>query len=747
MANREVQKGGIIRRAVCVVCLLVLGLTGCAQMEPEEVQPVSIWAEPCYYQNSVDMLIPNYLTSEAVAVGNTVFYSIYESGKNSIVRRDYETGRETILPITIPVRYGLSHFGVYGEENIQCLYTLANGSFLLAGYDQEGNKLILLDITAVLQEYGIHYVSYFEVGAAGQTVFASEKQVVVLDSNGEFLNAFEAPDRVEAIGTDFNGDVVIQYLGTGDYELQTINAKGEKGRIYTANISAVGNHSIVGMDSERLGITTRQGYQEYNITENTVTELVQWMSYGIEGYDVIYATALTNGNIVFYYENYSYGDGVLMENYLHRADANAIDFAIDSREHSIDASTGRLILTLGVWMIDENIQAEVASFNANSEKYMVQIEAYHDGVAENEIPDAARMQTEIMNGRGPDMLMLTPENSYGMLVNGLYADIYPYMKEDASFDRSDYFDNILTAYESEGALYAVVTEFGIDMLLGKGEYVGESRSLSMEELYEMAEDHPRAGAILNEGTREELLSSLMTGMYSELVDWETGENSFDSEEFVRLLEFCDEYGVEENLHGAESYQNGEILMRKVNGLSPLTYDLYQYLYQDDVSALGYPSSDGNGYVAENTAIAMMANAQNKEGVWEYMKYQLGEEAQAVADPLMASCYPVRVSSYEEMVQELYLVTMEKNELGELVPVPKMSNGYGDVQYPVYALQEGSMDEITEIIHTITEYDVTDSAILRIVKEEATDYFAQDKTAEEAAAMIQSRVHAYMNEIQ
>ena len=86
-----------------------------------------------------------------------------------------------------------------------------------------------------------------------------------------------------------------------------------------------------------------------------------------------------------------------------------------------------------------------------------------------------------------------------------------------------------------------------------------------------------------------------------------------------------------------------------------------------------------------------------------------------------------------------------DENGQPVEVSHSSWGYDNLTVEIYATSQEEYDQFMELYNAIDSIYSYDSAIYEIVSAEAQGYFNGDKSAEDAAKQIQSRVTLYVNE--
>lgn len=125
---------------------------------------------------------------------------------------------------------------------------------------------------------------------------------------------------------------------------------------------------------------------------------------------------------------------------------------------------------------DRTIQQAVSAYQKEHNDVYVRYEVGMSGDNGLTAEDAVKaLNTEIMAGKGPDVLCLDglPLDSY--LSKGILADLSDTLK--AAEEKEEFFDNITRAFEEDGKIYALPTRFRIPLLVGKQETLAGIRDL------------------------------------------------------------------------------------------------------------------------------------------------------------------------------------------------------------------------------------------------------------------------------
>jgi ABC-type glycerol-3-phosphate transport system substrate-binding protein len=139
-------------------------------------------------------------------------------------------------------------------------------------------------------------------------------------------------------------------------------------------------------------------------------------------------------------------------------------------------------------------------------------------------------------------------------------------------------------------------------------------------------------------------------------------------------------------------------------------------------------------------IAISSKSSSKDGAWDFVKTFLTEEYQ---DKLGEYNFPLRKSSLDKMGEasmqkEFYMEDGQKIEYDDTYYVD-------DMEIVIDPLTAEEVQEVKDFIASITlVYSVNDS-VNAIIQEEASAFYSGQKTAQEVADIIQSRVSIYVNE--
>lgn len=503
---------------------------------------------------------------------------------------------------------------------------------------------------------------------------------------------------------------------------------------YNSNMAAGPNGGVL--------LNGNSSLYEYSLETQEYTELIKWMDCDLNSNNIRDIATLEDGRIAVYSSDWSAGTDSLI--LLERMQASEV--------------TEKETLTLGCMYLSSNLQAAVVEFNKENDKYKIEIKNYGESVdysVENAYEDARTLfYNDILTGKAPDMFLAENIDMKLFAVKGLIEDLSPYLDGSTVVQRGDLFETILNAYTINGTLCAIPRSFSVQTLAGRTSEVGTESGWTLQEMIAFAEAHPDI-LIQPYASKMQVLSLCMMFDFDSWVNWETGECSFDTPEFKAVLEFANRYPAQadESLPSAQQQIMEHTALLHDFGLNdPRSWQLESIIFGEPITAIGYPSAHSNGVLAfGDSAVCISTASPNKEAAWSFIETLLTEEAQ---DDEMIFNFPVRVSSFEKRIAEAMVPEYMYDENGEPLldengnpkEISRYSYGLQDgLVIEVYAVTQEEADGIRHVISQIDGIYSYDWNMMGIIMEEIAPYFEGQKSVDEVAGIIQSRVQLYINE--
>ena len=486
-----------------------------------------------------------------------------------------------------------------------------------------------------------------------------------------------------------------------------------------------------------LYVTDNYGMYGYNIGDEALTPLLNFVDSDFAFWGISNVLAINEKEFYGYYDSIMDGGSNL-----------AKFIKVDPSEVK-----EKTILTLAMAYTDWAVRSEVIQFNKTNEEYRISIQDYASMYATEEDYNAGvtRLNTDIVSGKIPDMLLLDSSMPVDSYINkGLFEDLKPYIEKDSELDMDNFMPNIIEMCSKDGKMYILMPSFSIQTLVAKTSEVGAERGWTVQEAMDLWDSKPEGTEFLNGMTKENMLRESLNYASSQFIDWESGKCNFNSEDFVKMLEFSNRFPeeIDDDYYTDDYWENYDSQWRTGKVIASQSYigDFRNYnnvkksLFGEEVTMIGFPSSDGDGSVVmPGLQLTMSSKSANKDGVWEFLRTFLTDEYQSDIYG-----FKISIKHMEKMAQEATKKPYYEDENGNKVEYDDTTYIDG-VEIVIDPMTQQEADEFLEQIYTFRQMYRFDEALNEIIEEEAAAYFSGQKSAKDVAGVIQSRVQIYVNE--
>ena len=377
------------------------------------------------------------------------------------------------------------------------------------------------------------------------------------------------------------------------------------------------------------------------------------------------------------------------------------------------------------------LSEKVALFNQKSRDYHVVLESCGYG---NDVEDYARLTSvQVGAGKGPDILCgseLLQDYVSGMMEKGALEELNPYM-EASGIREEDYFPLAFSAWRQGEKIYSVTPKMDIYYEEMVTEVLGSAEPPDIETLADALLAREESAVYRQGLTSEGLLDTFLQGSESlwGMVDWKAGSCDFNTPLFEKLLEAARRYGYDDRRTLEQE------ITHKIDMTSYFHFSSPAEQKEEGLVSVGTLFDDGCHVVSYPLyAMAINSNSPHKEGAWEFIEFLLGEEVQYREEFYLL---PVHRESFDKWLEwELWWLTEPRYE----------DNGKGYI--PVYHGENTSAEKVNaykKAIEDARPLPIQTAPILKIIQEEAEDYFNGSKNAEEVSRVINNRVQLYLDE--
>ena len=408
-------------------------------------------------------------------------------------------------------------------------------------------------------------------------------------------------------------------------------------------------------------------------------------------------------------------------------------------------------LKLASLYMGSDLRADILKFNRSSDKYRIEVTDYSEfNTEEDYSAGLTKLSTEIIAGHVPDILAVSGLPIEQYVARGLLEDLYPYLDADGEISRDDLFANVLSAMEIDGGLYQLTSSFTVRTLVGKASVVGSQPGWTVREMMDIYASQPQGTQLLSNTSAPLVLNEMLMMSMDSFVDWSNASCSFNSQDFIDLLEFANqfpaEYVYDENAPSEPTMiQSGQQMLYSMYMYDFTDIQFAEAVFGEDICVKGYPVPQGVGNVASISAdgLAISASCADKDGAWSFVRQVLTED---YADNHWLTGFSINRAAYQKALEEAMTPRYYTDpETGEQVEASMGGMGYDDFTVDFYATTQDEADMIMDIIESVSGVMSYDESIMTIVSEEAAALFSGQKTAQQVADIIQNRASTYVAE--
>lgn len=379
--------------------------------------------------------------------------------------------------------------------------------------------------------------------------------------------------------------------------------------------------------------------------------------------------------------------------------------------------------------------------------------------------DALRtLNTDIMAGKGPDILILDGMPVENYIQKGLLEDITDTVE---AVSREDgLFENIMRTFEKDDKIYAVPLGFLLPVVQGDEAVVNAAESMNTlaEQIAEIREANPHTGRIMiptdssdfleifynlenaamrnEDGTlNEEALKAFLENMkklYGEPITQEEQENT------IRYFSAAE--GVASNLDGLR-LQSMVLLSQQSKagaGWIGSVSQLVEILGVNEACGLDYTElkSEGKSVFLPYQSVGISSKSKEKELASDFLKALLGVEVQGTLN----AAFPINQKGYEkvmEFAKTTYGGGGDDAAGGASITMSDSSGSMSSVNLGWPGEEE--LDGLKALLEQAEVPASTDDTIWNAVKEQGEKYLNEGLGLDEACSNIIQKVNLYLAE--
>ena len=485
--------------------------------------------------------------------------------------------------------------------------------------------------------------------------------------------------------------------------------------------------------------------------DGSSSELINWADSDLDGDSIRGLVQLGDNEFAIYVYNYS---DLSMNGFYRLTERDASELA------------DKTLITIAVVYSDSTFKSEVSSFNRSSDKYRIKLNdysEYYDWDEENEKylnTPAKQLKLDIIAGNTPDMIYFSDTSAIKGLTNkGVFVDLYDFLGKDGGLSKDDLVPPLLKACEENGKLYSITPSLSMSTAAVKTKYC-DKENWTVDDLIEAYNKLPE-GARLTQWNNTKLSAFQFLVSNMNFVDYAGGTCNYNSDEFIKILEFANRFPEEEEQPDWENMNEEQMTKYYIDEQTALkndkaligNFDFYdfreynrlrQVAFGEDITLVGYPSANGCGILVQQTAsFAILNDSPNKDECWKFLCRFFTEDYQKENSWSVPALKSSLEKKLDESMEDPYWIDKETGE--KHYEKGQDMIGTETIEYDNLSKEQRDYLEDLVLNANVSAMQVWDEDVQEIVDEEVQAYFAGEKTAKETAEIIQNRVSILISE--
>ena len=647
-------------------------------------------------------------------------------------------------------------FFVDAIDNVSSISAKGNGSVVLLGQKGEGFAILEISDEGVVSEtndiqlekmglwpelkgvffsddgycfiwYGmtVPCTEVFENGE--EDVYTGVDRVYVLNEDMETVSYDEIPDsngyRLISLLFDDKGHPILLAKDEEGYFEKTVRLSDEEDKeIVRLDLDSYNfdltNCSNIIMAENGFAYISKGDICSFSTETGTEERLFHLSTAGLSETDIV-SWQMNDGEIKIV-DNYSGGENT---------EVTTI------REGESD----KTVLKIAVMSLDESTRNIISSFNRYSDTIQLEPVVYvknydYDGGIE-------KLRLDIIQGKAPDLFFEIGDEE--LAAKGAFVNLNDYIKKDGELTSDKIVSSVFEAYGSDDNLYVIAPTFIIHTMWGGQSTVGDISGVNLDELTGILEAKGKnINSIYGLATGDESALRALTSMEMDsFIDWNTATCNFECEEFYDLLRIVKSYeGADIGGSLYNAIHSGNVLFTFSTISSVENYCLQCEMYGEKVSFIGYPTDTGFGSAMNFIgAVSINSKSENKDAAWEFVKYYVINGG--------TTGFPVYVPRYEKMLSDsLEIQYYEDTYTSAQTKAVKAAYSEADgLRLEVYCADAEDVEVVRKLVEETGKKYEYETDIQLIIEEEAEAFLQGQKTEQEIAEIVQSRVSMYLAE--
>lgn len=378
--------------------------------------------------------------------------------------------------------------------------------------------------------------------------------------------------------------------------------------------------------------------------------------------------------------------------------------------------------------------------------------AYYDEVMHE-------LDMALISGNAPDLLCMTPEDIERLNSLGALTDLYGLMDEFDELKKDDFLPCVLDGMTIDGKLPALMDGYDIYTAAAKTKFVPkEYENWTAAEAMEFYDKFHDKMDFCDRNEESSLADYMLMVEGMNCIDKNNSKCDF-SGVFTELLQFCKDNPVQvlpkpvfskisdeqrrdffadEESKGINDVQL--VFPIRIDGFnSGLGQHTYGYFNKEELTFVGYPSENGNGtYIYPSSALfGICSQSGNKENAWNLLCLMLRHQ------PILEKYMSDGTRGIPVLKKQLQRDYDRPADYAQSINNDHIL--YNAIEQDGGSITQEYKDMLYEYILSVPANPYRTHTLQYIIDEEIDPVILDDRSAEQAAEILKSRIEIYLSE--
>lgn len=331
---------------------------------------------------------------------------------------------------------------------------------------------------------------------------------------------------------------------------------------------------------------------------------------------------------------------------------------------------------------------------------------------------------DILTNNAADLYFYTPYD-FNVEEEVAFMDLSSIIASDPEFSTADYYWNIVEDTRIDGKLYSLPLAFDVGVMYGPESLLADIDTWTITDFMALDDTLPEGFTLTAGGRPSQDLAYYMSCSIDNFIDPTTGEVDLENDAFYDALAYSQRFALYDEA-SSERLHNKTFVLSEYGIDSIQSYAEIFLSSKEPQVIIGRPEDNGILQSSIDHCMSISASSESPDIAWDVLKFFLSEDMQTMT-----------LGHFETYV---YGIPLNRNAaIWQIDWFGRNDDANTINEYEPYR------EEYLALVNSISSVRHDNSSVYSIVEEEAPYYFLGQKSAEDLAKVLESRINLMLAE--